>query len=211
MLYRAKKFEDASQPASYAGRVSFGTKEVSSAGVLVGDVSLKLVNVTIEDAGDYSCYVSSEQVYESATVRLVVMGEYHESGGNTQNQRMVFTLFSQMFFILFVETGTPVFLSAVPREDNMVNVSCESEGWYPEPSLRWSDGKQVLTPKSLKHSADSSGLLSVRSWLLVSSSSEVSCSVGLSGEEAKEARVRVYVLPPPGKQSKEDYLHVCNS
>ncbi|XP_044041062.1 butyrophilin subfamily 2 member A2-like isoform X2 [Siniperca chuatsi] len=168
MLYRAKKVEDSSQEALYVGRVSFGLKDAASGGLTAGDVSLELVNVTLKDAGDYICYVSSDQGYDSASVSLVV-----------------------------TETGSPLLLSAAWKEDNMWNVSCESGGWYPEPSLRWSDQKQILTTRNLKYSKGSSGLLSVHSWLLVSSSSEVSCSVGLSGEEEKEARVCLENPPQP--------------
>ncbi|XP_070711327.1 butyrophilin subfamily 2 member A2-like [Pempheris klunzingeri] len=171
MLYRANRFEDDSQEASYAGRVSFGLKDAASGGLTAGDVSLKLVNVTMEDAGDYTCYVSSDQDYDRASVRLVV-----------------------------TETGTPLLLSAVWTEDNMANVSCESEGWFPKPSLRWSGQNKVLTPKSLTYSKDSSGLVAVHSWLLVSSPSEVSCLVG-SGEEAKMARVRLDNSPQPVSRS----------
>ena len=105
--------------------------------------------------------------------------------------------------------GTPPLLSAVWVEDNMVNMSCESEGWHPQPNLRWSDKKQQpLTPKSLKYSNDSSGLQSVHSWLLVSSSTEVSCSVGLSNDQRKEARVRLENSSQTGKLGN-NYLHVC--
>lgn len=168
MFYRAKQFENSSQEASYAGRVSFGLKDAASGGLTAGDVSLKLDNTTIEDAGDYTCYVSSEQGYDRASVSVIVR-----------------------------EIGAQPLLSAVWKEDNMVNMSCESEGWYPEPSLSWSDQKQVLKPKSLKYRKGSSGLWSVHSWLLVSSSTEVSCSVGVSGEETKEARVRLENPPQP--------------
>lgn len=117
-----------------------------------------------------------------------------------------------IFFLLtpFLEVGNSPLLSTEWKEDNKVNVSCESGGWYPEPTLRWSDQKQVLTPKSLQYSKDSSGLLSVHSWLLVSGSSEASCSVGLLDEEAKEARVRLENPPQPAKQGKENDLHVYN-
>ena len=89
----------------------------------------------------------------------------------------------------------------------MANVSCSSKGWHPEPRLRWSDQKQDLTPKGLQHSLDSSGLQSVHSWILVNYSSEVSCSVGLSDEGAKEARL---FLVPPRKEGKDNCLYVCN-
>ncbi|XP_045920249.1 butyrophilin subfamily 2 member A2-like isoform X2 [Micropterus dolomieu] len=171
MLYRAKKFDDTSQEASYKGRVSFGLKDAASGGRKEGDVSLQLVNATLEDAGDYVCYVSSDQGYDSESVSLIV-----------------------------TERGAPPLLSAVWKEDNVMNVSCESGGWYPEPILSWSDQKQVLDTKNLNYRKESSGLVSVHSWLLVASSSEVYCSVGLSGEEMKEAGVRLENPPQPGEQ-----------
>ncbi len=228
MLYREKELKNAPQAALYVGRVSFGLKDAASGGLTAGDVSLKLLNATLEDAGDYSCYVSSEQGYDRASVHLIVTGECHESGKNTQKnnswfqKNCLFTLTSNVlhhppltlflyYCLSLVEVGTPPLLSTEWKEDNMVNVSCESEGWYPEPSLRWSDQNKVLTHKSLKYSKDPSGLLSVHSWLLVSGSSKVSCSVGLPDEEAKEARVRLENPPQLGKQGKENYLHVYSS
>ncbi|KAM8748219.1 butyrophilin-like protein 3 [Acanthopagrus schlegelii] len=172
MLYRAKKFENASQEASYVGRVSFGSKDTASGGLTAGDVSLKLVDVTLKDAGEYICYVSSDRNHDSATVHLDV-----------------------------TQTGTPLLLSAVWKEDNLVNVSCESGGWHPAPSLHWSDQKQNLPHKSLKHSEESTGLLSVHSWLLVSSPSVVSCSVGVPGEETKEASILLDNTPQPNSRS----------
>ncbi|XP_074555429.1 butyrophilin subfamily 2 member A2-like [Halichoeres trimaculatus] len=172
LLYRAKQFEDASQDESYKGRVSFGLKDAASGGLKAGDVSLKLVNVTLRDAGDYLCHVSSEKHYDSASVSLIV-----------------------------TKIGSSPLLTAEWKEDNMVNVSCESQGWYPEPSLQWSDPKQALSAKNTKYSNDSSGLLSVRSWILVSSSLEVSCSISLSGGERKESRVRLGKPPEAGSGS----------
>lgn len=107
---------------------------------------------------------------------------------------------------LLSETGSPLLLSAVWREDDLVNVSCESAGWYPKPSLRWSDQEKALTPKRLEYSEDCSGLLSVHSWLLVSSDFKVSCSVGLSGEKEKVASLRLNSPPQPDKQSKENHV-----
>lgn len=171
MLYKDKSLNSASQPASYAGRVSFGQKDTSSGGLKDGDVTLRLANVTLADAGEYTCYVSSDKHHDRASLNLIV-----------------------------TQTGVAPLLSAVVKENNKVNLSCESGGWYPEPKLRWWDSSGVLSPKALVHSKDSSGLLSVHSWLLVSSSSEVSCSVGLSGGEAREGRMRVET---PKSQAQE--------
>ncbi|CAG5929255.1 butyrophilin subfamily 1 member A1-like [Menidia menidia] len=165
MLYKAKAFEHESQEASYSGRVSFGLKDTTSGGLKAGDVSLKLENVTIEDAGDYTCYASSLDSYDSSSVTLHVM-----------------------------EAGSTPLLSA-EWKDNVVNVSCESEGWYPQPQLRWSDRTGDVNPKGLVYRKLSSGLLSVHSWLLASEFSEVSCSVGVSYMEGKKARLLLGKTP----------------
>lgn len=79
LLYRAGKIEDGSKPAAYEGRASFGLRDQKSDGLRAGDVTLELVNVTLEDAGEYTCYVSSDKDYERASVSLIVMGECHQS------------------------------------------------------------------------------------------------------------------------------------
>lgn len=173
MHYQSNAFK-APQEASYVGRVSFGLKDAASGGLKTGDVSLELLNVTTKDAGDYICYVSSSQGYDSAAVQLLV-----------------------------TEMGGQPFLSAVWTEDNRVNVSCESEGWFPQPVLRWSDKNQDLTPGGLLYRNASSGLVSVHSWCLLPPSSELSCSVGLPGKEAKEAKVRLETARTESESSSE--------
>ncbi|XP_061593278.1 butyrophilin subfamily 3 member A3-like [Cololabis saira] len=162
MLRKAKKFVHETQESSYNGRVSFGVKDAASGGLKTGDVSLQLVNVTIGDEGVYTCYISREFSHDSTTASLSV-----------------------------TVTGNPPLLSAVWKEDNVVNVSCESEGWYPQPVLRWSDGTKDLNRENPMYSRLSSGLYSVRSWLTVPTSSEVSCSVGLHDEHMQRARMRL--------------------
>uniref|UniRef100_A0A3B3U6C0 Ig-like domain-containing protein n=1 Tax=Poecilia latipinna TaxID=48699 RepID=A0A3B3U6C0_9TELE len=149
LLYKARAFDYSSQKASFAGRVSFGLKEETSGGLKAGDVSLKLENVTIEDAGKYICLVSSFDDYDSASISLSV-----------------------------TETGHQPLL-------------CQSDGWHPKPELSWSDSKRALTPANVSFSKNSAGFYSVHSWVLVSSPSEVSCSVGLFNEEPKETRMRL--------------------
>uniref|UniRef100_A0AAZ1X5F8 Ig-like domain-containing protein n=1 Tax=Oreochromis aureus TaxID=47969 RepID=A0AAZ1X5F8_OREAU len=177
MHYQSKTFKY--EEAAYVGRVSFGLKDAASGGLNSGDVSLKLFNVTTKDAGEYVCYVSSSQGYDSAPVNLLVTA-----------------------------SGSPPFLSVVWGEDDKVNVSCESEGWYPQPVLRWSDKKQDVKPQSLVYKNLSSGLVLVHSWLLLSSTSEPSCSVGLSDKEVKEAKVSLGTLRKTAKPGKENFC-VC--
>lgn len=165
LLYQRAHLEHGSQDAAYAGRVSLDLKDATSSGLQEGDVSLKLANATLQDAGDYSCYVSSDKEYDTATVSLVV-----------------------------TVTGTLPLLSAVWITGVQVNLSCESEGWSPRPSLRWADPLKTLTPQSLQYSTAPSGLVSVHSWILLPASTRVSCWV-----EEQEVRLKLQE-PPQGSE-----------
>ncbi|XP_008433890.1 butyrophilin subfamily 3 member A3-like [Poecilia reticulata] len=173
LLYQEKAFDYSFQKALFAGRASFGLKEETSGGLKAGDVSLKLEKATIEDTGKYTCFVSSSDDYDSASISLSV-----------------------------TETGHQPLLSAVMRDDNKVNMSCQSDGWHPEPELSWSDSKKALTPANVIVSKNSAGFYSVHSWVLVSSPSEVSCSVGLFNEEPKETRMHLKNPPPLQEETK---------
>ncbi|KAM4714105.1 butyrophilin subfamily 2 member A2-like [Anableps anableps] len=173
LLYKAKDLDHTFQKASYAGRVSFGLKEETSGGLKTGDVSLKIEDITIEDEGNYTCFVSSLENYESDTVSLSV-----------------------------TETGRPPLLSSELKDSNTVNVSCQSEGWHPKPELRWSDSKNTLTPGDVSFGKNSAGFYSVHSWVLIPSLSEVSCSVGVSNEVPKEARMQLKSPPSLQEESR---------
>ncbi|XP_011491166.1 butyrophilin-like protein 3 [Oryzias latipes] len=148
-----------SMEASFIGRVSFHAKDATSGGLKMGDVSFQLTNVTIKDEGKYTCYVSGLQEHDSGSMHLYV-----------------------------TETGSLPVLSAVWQKDNSVNVSCESEGWFPQPELRWSEDQ---TNNRATFVRDSSGLVRVHSWIVVNASSEVSCSVGLPNTKAVVVRLRL--------------------
>uniref|UniRef100_A0A3B3YGL8 Ig-like domain-containing protein n=1 Tax=Poecilia mexicana TaxID=48701 RepID=A0A3B3YGL8_9TELE len=93
--------------------------------------------------------------------------------------------------VAYSSASVSLTVTAVMKDDNKVNLSCQSDGWYPKPELSWSDNKTALTPANVMFSRISAGFYSVHSWVLVSSPSEVSCSVGLFNEEPKEARMRL--------------------
>uniref|UniRef100_A0A3Q2ZXT0 Ig-like domain-containing protein n=1 Tax=Kryptolebias marmoratus TaxID=37003 RepID=A0A3Q2ZXT0_KRYMA len=80
MLYKSRKLDHGSQDPSYAGRVLFGSRGLTSDGLKTGDVSLNLADVAVEDAGNYTCFVSSDKVFDSSSVSLHVTGEWDESG-----------------------------------------------------------------------------------------------------------------------------------
>lgn len=78
MVYKESKIVSAGQNTPYEGRVSLGTKDAASGGLASGDVSLHLVNVTVEDAADYTCHVIGDQDFDKAVVTLAVSSEYSE-------------------------------------------------------------------------------------------------------------------------------------
>uniref|UniRef100_A0A667YA50 B30.2/SPRY domain-containing protein n=1 Tax=Myripristis murdjan TaxID=586833 RepID=A0A667YA50_9TELE len=163
LSYQGRQVHHGSQ---HVDRAAFGLRDATSRGLKAGDVSLKLVNVTLRDAGEYTCYVSSDQGYDKGTVQLNVISEL----------------------------GSPPVLSPQWNINGTVNVSCSSEGWYPKPWLRWSEQGKVETPKVLTHNTETSGLVSVHSSRLVSSSSKVFCSIGLHEEENWEAALHLQGL-----------------
>ncbi|XP_072526901.1 butyrophilin subfamily 1 member A1-like [Salminus brasiliensis] len=75
---------------------------------------------------------------------------------------------------------------------DQVNVTCESDGWSPKPTVTWRDkGGGELRNSSESYNGDSKGLVSVTSWVLLypSESEWISCSVSLSARDLKEGRV----------------------
>ncbi|KAF4071286.1 hypothetical protein AMELA_G00271260 [Ameiurus melas] len=147
-----------------------------------GDVSLKLENLTLADRGDYVCHVSSDNWYDKATVSLTVR----------------------------VMGSTPV-LSLTGAEGGQINVSCQSHGWVPEPSVTWTDkdGRDLKHLSKDKFTNSSEGVVDVSSWLIVSPSESewISCSVGLSDQERKEGRIMLHA-PPGVTESWNGYVIV---
>ncbi|KAF5881283.1 butyrophilin subfamily 1 member A1-like, partial [Clarias magur] len=145
-----------------------------------GDVSVKLENLTLADRGDYVCHVSTDNWYDKATVTLR----------------------------LRVMGSTPV-LSIREAGGGQVNVSCQSHGWLPEPSITWTDkdGRDLKHLSNDKFTHNSVGTVDVSSWLIVSPSESewISCSVGLSDQERQEGRIILHV-PARDTESLTGYI-----
>lgn len=67
LLYRAGQFLE--------GQTFFGLRDAKSDGLKAGDVTLEMANVTFKEAGEYTCYVRSDQGYDKASIFLHVTGE----------------------------------------------------------------------------------------------------------------------------------------
>ncbi|XP_069047517.1 butyrophilin subfamily 1 member A1 isoform X2 [Lepisosteus oculatus] len=170
--YRAGRFETpvAFQPgkdpvlkldSDFQGRASLVAVEE----LQKGNVSLRIERVSLQDAGQFSCYVSSDQWYEDKSVLLRVTA-----------------------------VGMPPVLRVVPMEDRgRLNVSCVSEGWSPQPWLHWTDdtGANVSAPAP-HYSADPHGLVTASSWLPLAPGSHawLACIVShAAGQDGRESRV----------------------
>ncbi|XP_041946113.1 butyrophilin-like protein 8 isoform X2 [Alosa sapidissima] len=130
-----------------------------------GNASLRLENLTLEDRGEYVCHVGSFVWFSEIRINLIV------------------TVLGSIPVISFPEGGV-----------GQVNVTCESDGWFPEPTVTWRDrkGTEIHQNYSNIHFLkDEGGLVAVSSWLLYSPSEAewLSCAVGLSDQERRESRV----------------------
>lgn len=78
LMYQHNVTVHAAENKFFQGRVSFGTKDTESAGLTSGDVSLRLLNVTLTDAGEYTCHVSDDKDYDLRSITLTVLSKYQE-------------------------------------------------------------------------------------------------------------------------------------
>uniref|UniRef100_A0AAY5L1M5 Butyrophilin subfamily 1 member A1 n=1 Tax=Esox lucius TaxID=8010 RepID=A0AAY5L1M5_ESOLU len=173
LLYKDHKIQEALMDPRFRGRVSL-TGELER-----GDASLRLERVTLEDSGEFVCYIASNKWYEKARVVLAVS----------------------------VTGSQPVISVAEARGGgSQVNVTCSSEGWSPQPRVTWrnKEGTEITNGQEVQNTTDSQGLVSVSSWLLYSPSESdwLSCIVFLSDEWKTEGRI----LPAlPGGDSKKGF------
>lgn len=68
LLYKDKQIQKQLVDPYYWGRASL------TGDLVKGNVSLKLMNLTLADSGEYVCYVKSLSWYEKATISLTVKG-----------------------------------------------------------------------------------------------------------------------------------------
>ncbi|XP_076875993.1 butyrophilin subfamily 2 member A1-like [Brachyhypopomus gauderio] len=135
-------------------------------GLEKGNVTLKLENLTLADRGDYICHVSSDSWYDKNKVSLQIKA-----------------------------VGSIPVLTVAKAEGDQLNITCHTHGWFPEPSVFWtdSDKKDLKHLSKVRFTTDSQGLVNVWSWLIIppSESEWLSCSVGLSAsnQERRESRV----------------------
>ncbi|XP_016520494.1 butyrophilin subfamily 2 member A2-like [Poecilia formosa] len=82
LVYRSQDVDWTQTMESYIGRVSLFAEALSS-----GNVSLNLTNVTVNDSGQYRCYLRSLKTY--TVVQLLVTDKISKSQGKTDPESKV--------------------------------------------------------------------------------------------------------------------------
>ncbi|XP_073715727.1 butyrophilin subfamily 1 member A1 isoform X2 [Misgurnus anguillicaudatus] len=167
LLYHDGKVQE-TQEEQYRNRSSLTLRSVQSNGLKDGDVSLRLENLRIGDAGVFHCYVSGDKSYDSQVVTLNITA-----------------------------VGSPLVLFSQPvSDDTRLNVSCRSSGWFPEPSVAWKSDRMDLSTGGTSHTRATDGTFSVQSWTLVSSSDvqQVFCHLSLSSEVERKGGIDIQAI-----------------
>ncbi|XP_036439700.1 butyrophilin subfamily 1 member A1-like isoform X2 [Colossoma macropomum] len=167
LFYREQKIMTDPQEESYRNRSSLALREPQSDGLKGGDLSLRLDNLNIDDEGTFHCYVSGDKGYGSADVTLSITAQ----------------------------GSSPVLL--VQPKDDLMNVSCSSCGWHPQPRVEWKSNRTTsFRPVALVYSQGENKLTCVQSWALLSPSDfhQVSCSLFISEGDERESTVAIQTI-----------------
>ncbi|XP_051899828.1 butyrophilin subfamily 1 member A1-like [Pristis pectinata] len=141
-----------------------------------GNASLKLKRTKLSDEGSYTCSIKSSTFHEQAVLRLQVEG-----------------------------FGLRPRIHLEENNKHGVRVVCKSDGWYPEPQIRWVDGsgQDVTALSDTRFTEGSRSLITVQSHIDVTSDSvnRFSCFIhSQSLREIREAHLQI----------SDDFFHKVN-
>ncbi|XP_062865231.1 butyrophilin subfamily 1 member A1-like [Trichomycterus rosablanca] len=167
LFYQNRKLNYDVQEDIYRNRSSLTSRDAQSTGLKQGDISLQLENLNFQDNGIFHCYISGDRSYDSSTVNLLVTA-----------------------------LGSPPLISLQDLNNNAVNVTCSSCGWFPKPQLLWQtkDADAPLPPGSLVYREEMNRQFCIESWIIYTSTDLISCSISLSEEEKRDVRLDVGAL-----------------
>ncbi|XP_031649863.1 butyrophilin subfamily 1 member A1 isoform X2 [Oncorhynchus kisutch] len=133
-LYRDRSDDNVIQYPSYSGRTSLFREELKN-----GNVSLKLTNVKLSDAGNYTCYIPTLG-HQKTTIELYVGG-----------------------------AAPRPWLSIVRTKDKEVVLKCVAEGLVYKPELVLLNSKGTILPadEPTERPMDSEGLYTVTRYFTV--------------------------------------------
>ncbi|KAM6217037.1 putative selection and upkeep of intraepithelial T-cells protein 1 homolog [Rhynchocyon petersi] len=130
-----------------------------------GKVTLRILNVSVDDDGQYHCFFQDGNFYDETIIELKVTA-----------------------------TSLEVQVFVHPPTTKGVLVECNSRGWFPQPQMQWRDNRgEIIPPASISHSQDSEKLFNMKMTLLLTSSSNnnVTCYLQnpVTGQEGKTSIV----------------------
>ncbi|XP_030769418.1 putative selection and upkeep of intraepithelial T-cells protein 1 homolog isoform X6 [Rhinopithecus roxellana] len=108
-----------------------------------GKVTLRILNVSADDDGQYHCFFKDGDVYEEAIAEVKVTA-----------------------------TSLEIQILIHPPNTKGLLVECNSEGWFPQPQMEWRDSRgEIIPPSSKSHSQDRNKLFNMKMSLLLRDSS----------------------------------------
>ncbi|XP_062962429.1 putative selection and upkeep of intraepithelial T-cells protein 1 homolog [Cynocephalus volans] len=114
-----------------------------------GKVTLRILNVSVDDDGQYHCLFRDGDFYEEAITEVTVTA-----------------------------TNLEIQILLHPSNIKGLLVECNSRGWFPQPQMEWRNSRGEVIPYASKsHSQDSHKLFNMKMTILLSSHSHgnVSC------------------------------------
>ncbi|KAF1613869.1 Butyrophilin subfamily 1 member A1, partial [Eudyptes chrysolophus] len=128
-----------------------GRTELLKDGLTKGSVDLKIFHVQLSDRGNYTCFVHRDSDYDEAVVELKVTA-----------------------------SGSAPLIVLERYQNEGIQVSCRSAGWYPQPQVLWQGpGGRHLPSLSESVTQDKSGLFAAESSIILTKgvNQKLSCSV----------------------------------
>ncbi|XP_027627141.1 putative selection and upkeep of intraepithelial T-cells protein 1 homolog [Tupaia chinensis] len=131
-----------------------------------GKVTLRILNVSVEDNGQYHCFFKdSDDFYEEAVTEVQVTA-----------------------------TSLEIQIHMHPPNTKGLLVECDSGGWFPQPQMEWRDSRgEIIPPASTTHSQDENKLFNMKMTLLLRDSSHgnVTCYLRnpVTGQEQRTSIV----------------------
>ncbi|XP_071074835.1 butyrophilin-like protein 3 [Dasypus novemcinctus] len=141
-----------------------GRTELLKDSIVNGHVSLRLKNIIPSDAGLYGCWFSSQTYYQEAIWELQVL----------------------------VLGSTPL-VSMVGYVDGEIQISCQSSGWFPQPTVKWIGPQGHDLPSGYKVNTDKDGLFEVETYLTVQEDAgSISCSIQ-HVDQTRKVETRIWI------------------
>ncbi|XP_054994373.1 selection and upkeep of intraepithelial T-cells protein 1-like [Sorex araneus] len=151
-LYKNGKDIYGETVSKYVERIEFLKEDIEE-----GKVTIRILNVSVDDDGLYHCLFQDGEFYDEAITELKVTA-----------------------------TSSEVQIIVHSPSIKGILVECNSEGWFPQPHMEWRDDSgMTITPTTESHSQNKDKLFNMKMALLLSSLRNVTCNLRnpLTGQE----------------------------